>query len=164
MPFIKQKFPDYHSFATANIEQVYGKENLANALKFSATNFATSYFENTGTGQFKIKPLPNAAQLTTTRGIIAKDVNSDGNLDIILFGNTYGFEVETPRQDAGYGMVLIGNGQGAFKPLANYKSGLFVKGEVAKALPIRLAKDGQGILVAKTNDHLQLINIKNKVQ
>ena len=156
MPFIKKKFPDYHSFASANIEQVYGKENLEKALQFSATNFASSYFENNGNGQFKIKPLPNEAQISTIRNILAEDINRDGKQDVVLLGNYYGFEVETPRQDAAYGLVLLGNGKGNFQAQLPYESGLFVKGEVAKALPIQLADQGRAILIARNNDYLQL--------
>lgn len=157
MPFIKKKFPDYHTFASANIEEVYGKENLENSLQFSATNFATTYLENTGAGQFKIMALPNPAQLTTTRKIIAEDVNSDGNLDVLLFGNLYGFEVETPRQDAGYGLILLGNGNGDFQPMMPYESGLFAKGEVADAVPISMVNGNRAFLIAKNNDYLQLV-------
>ncbi len=72
--------------------------------------------------------------------IISEDINQDGHLDIILFGNMYGFEVETPRQDAGYGVYLEGNGKRSFKPVKLSESGLSTKGNVMHAEVIKLSK------------------------
>lgn len=161
MPFIKKKFPDYHSFASANMEEVYGEENLATSLQFSASNFASTYFENRGNGKFVPKALPRAAQVTTTRKIITHDANGDGHLDLLLLGNRYDFEVETPRQDAGYGTLLLGNGQGDFRASMAYESGLFVKGSVVDASEMTLSGGQQALLIAKNNDYLQLVSINN---
>nr|MBX2871061.1 VCBS repeat-containing protein [Saprospiraceae bacterium] len=159
MPFIKKKFPDYHSFASANMQEVYGEENLATSLQFSASNFASTYFENKGNGQFAPKALPRAAQVTTTRKIITHDANGDGHLDLLLLGNRYDFEVETPRQDAGYGTLLLGNGQGDFRASMAYESGLFVKGSVVDAAEMTLSDGQQALLIAKNNAYLQLVSI-----
>ena len=158
MPFIKNKFPNYHTFASADLEEVYGIENLEKSLQFSATNFASTYFENEGSGNFTIRSLPHLAQLTALKKILTDDVNGDGKQDVLIFGNIYGFEVETPRQDAGYGSVLLGNGAGEFQPLMPYESGLFVKGEVAEAAILTTAL-GKMILIAKNHDFLQLIHL-----
>lgn len=159
MPFLKQKFPNYHSFASASIEEVYGEENLEKALQFSATTFANTYFENTGSGQFKITPLPPMAQSTSIREILTLDVNEDGKQDVLLFGNMYGFEVETPRQDAGYGLFLANTGEGGLRTVMPHKSGLFVKGDVAEAAFISLAGGKRAIVIAKNNDSLQLLQL-----
>ena len=159
MPFIKTKFPNYHTFASANLEEVYGKDKLENSLQYSATNFASSYIENLGNGQFTLSPLNNYAQMTAVRKILTEDVNKDGNPDLMLFGNMYGFEVETPRQDAGYGLVLLGNGKGVFNPMLPYQSGLFVEGDVRAAEWLGLAGNEKTILVAKNNGYLQLVAV-----
>ncbi|MET2985614.1 VCBS repeat-containing protein [Aureibaculum conchae] len=159
MPFIKKKFKSYHEFASAELIDVYGKENIDAALKYEANTFATSYFENDGKGNFTIKQLPMQAQTTAITSIISEDVNQDGNLDLLLFGNIYGFEVETPRQDAGYGFYLEGDGKGNFKPLMPYKSGLYVKGDVANAQLINLSDNLKVIGVAKNDDYFQLIKM-----
>jgi len=44
--------------------------------------------------------------------------------------NLYQSEVETPRNDASYGVVLKGNGKGQFQPFYPSSSGLLVKGEL----------------------------------
>lgn len=156
MPFIKKKFPNYHEFASATLDEVYGEDNLETALHYKATNFATSYFENLGNGQFKMDPLSSLAQISTVRKIITNDVNNDGHLDLTLLGNLYGFEVETPRQDAGYGLFLEGRGDGTFIPKMPYESGLYVNGEVVDAQLISI-KDKEAILIAKNNNFIQLV-------
>ena len=158
MPFIKEKFPSYHTFASASLEEVYGKENLASALHYQAENFATSYFENSENGTLQIKPLPKLAQITSIKKIIPKDINADGHLDLLLFGNLYGFEVETPRQDAGYGLTLIGKGDGTFVPKMPYETGLFVTGEISDAAILQLPDKQTAILIAKKNNYLQLLS------
>lgn len=160
MPFIKKKFPSYHEFASADLESVYGEENLEAALHYSATNFATSYLENNGDGTFEIRSLPRAVQMTAIRNILPYDFSGDGHIDLIVTGNIYGFEVETPRQDAGYGLFLQGDGQGKFHPLAPYESGLYIKGEVAAAALLRLSGESKAILNIKNNDRAQVIAVE----
>ncbi|MCL6273780.1 VCBS repeat-containing protein [Muricauda sp. 2012CJ35-5] len=159
MPFIKKKFPTYHDFASASLEDVYGKENLASALHYKANSFATTYFENNGNGQFMPLKLPNLAQQTTITEIIAEDVNDDGNLDVLLFGNLFGFEVETPRQDSGYGILLLGDGEGNFQPQMPYENGLYVKGDVVHASAIELTNHEKALLITKNQDSLQLVKL-----
>ncbi len=162
MPFLKNKFKNYHEFASAELVQVYGEENMKTALHYKATSFATSYFENNGDGTFKIRQLPIEAQITSVTKIMSEDINQDGNLDVLLFGNIYGFEVETPRQDAGYGLYLEGDGTGGFNPKVSYKSGLYVQGAVTDVKRIRLKDDVKAIVITKNNDYLQFVKIENQ--
>ncbi|MEO1449294.1 MAG: FG-GAP-like repeat-containing protein, partial [Bacteroidota bacterium] len=159
MPFLKQKFPTYHAFASAGLEEVYGEEQLEKALGYRAEMFETVYLENTGDGQLQIKVLPRLAQSSCTRSVVVKDVNSDGHLDAVLFGNMYGFEVETPRQDASYGVTLLGNGKGAFQALMPFESGLYVKGQVTDADLIRLGSGKQACLIAKNKAPVQALAV-----
>ncbi|TXG36103.1 VCBS repeat-containing protein [Seonamhaeicola maritimus] len=157
MPFIKEKFPNYHDFAMAELEDVYGDENIEKALKYKATTFATSLLINNGSGSYSIKPLNNLAQTTAVKSMITHDFDSNGLLDALLFGNMYGFEVETPRQDAGYGIYLESdNGNFRRKP----HKGLFVNGEVINAKKLKIGADRLGVLVLKNNDSLQLLEVK----
>jgi hypothetical protein len=162
MPFIRQKYPDYHYFASAGLIEVYGEENINDALHYKANTFSSSYFENMGNGTFKVKELPNEAQTTVITKIIKEDINEDGNLDLLLFGNMYGFEVETPRQDAGYGLYLEGDGAGNFNPIMSNKSGLYVQGAVTDAKMIRLKDDVKVIVITKNNDYIQFVKIESQ--
>ena len=158
--FIKQKFPTYRAFGKATLADVYGTENLKNALNYKANNFVTCYFENKGDGTFKIHPLEILAQISSVNSIVAEDINMDGQLDLILAGNLYGLEPETPRNDASIGLFLKGDGKGNFEPVPAIKSGLFIDGDVRKLNLIHLGKNkNSGIIVAKNNSLMQLIKI-----
>ncbi len=130
MPFIKEKFGTYDEFAKANMVDVFGEEKLQNALHLEASTFATSYIENNLNEKWKMTPLPNMAQLSSTNGIVIEDFDEDGSLDIIIAGNMYNSEVETPRNDAANGLLLKGNGKGDFNSLPFIKSGFFASGDV----------------------------------
>ncbi len=160
VPMIKQKFPTYDLFAKASLEEVYGPENMEGALHYAATDFATSYLENRGDGTFTSHPLPHLAQLSATNTIEIQDFDQDGHLDVLLAGNLYGAEVETPRSDAGYGLLLTGNGKGQFKPIPPSKSGLYIPGDVKDSEPIGISGKEMGYVFAKNGDALQLIMLK----
>ncbi|MEP7109634.1 MAG: VCBS repeat-containing protein, partial [Ferruginibacter sp.] len=163
LPFIKQKFPTYHLFGKATLADVYGADNLKNTLNYKANNFATCYFENTNNGAYKVHPLAKMAQISSVNTMLAEDIDGDGNLDLVIAGNQYGFEPETPRNDAGIGLYLKGDGKGNFEPVPSLQSGLIIGGEVRQLNSIRLGKNkAKGIIVAKNNDLIQIIKAHSK--
>ena len=158
MPFIKEKFPSYHDFGVADMPTVYGEENLENALHYSANTFATSYIENLGNLKFKTYELEGIAQFSSVNSILVEDFNGDGNLDALLSGNLYQSEVETPRNDAGYGVLLEGNGKGQFTSRFPNESGLFVKGDVKNAVIVNTpSNDRKRIIFGKNDGVVQFV-------
>ncbi len=161
IPAIKSKFKDYHSFASASLEQIYSTEHLEKSVHYEVRSFANSYLENKGKGQFELHELDNLAQIAPINGMVVEDIDGNGTTDVIYAGNLYGSEVETPRGDASYGGLLTGNGKGDFRAHMPYESGLWVPGEVRAVKKITLAH-GKGVLFAKNNDYLQLVQITNR--
>ncbi|WP_209406283.1 VCBS repeat-containing protein [Pseudozobellia sp. WGM2] len=151
MPFIKDKFPTYDSFGKATMAEVFGKEKLSQAVNYKANNFATCYFENKG-GKFKKTELPMLAQISSVNDIAIDDYTNNGNLDILIAGNNYAAEVETPRNDASYGLLLEGDGMGNFKTVTPEKSGLLIQGEVRHIEPINLINKMQKSLIFVKNN------------
>ena len=160
IPSISKKFEDYNSFASANLVDVYGKEELDSAeIHYEAKTFATSYIENLGNGKFKIYKLSNEAQFSSVNKIIVKDFNRDGNKDILLGGNLFSSEVETPRNDASIGSYLKGDGNGNFYPVLNQQSGLFLTGDIKDIGEIRIG-NSDFLIASKNNDELQFIKLE----
>ncbi|WP_372975300.1 FG-GAP-like repeat-containing protein [Muriicola sp.] len=157
MPGIKKKFEDYASFSTATLEDVYTEEYLEDALHYQVTSFASVYLENTGTG-FVTHPLPNPAQISSVNQILVDDFDGDALLDVVIAGNLYSSEVETPRNDAGNGLFLKGNGNGEFKAVTNRESGWFTPGDVKDMAEITINGD-RFVLVARNSDSLQLVRV-----
>lgn len=157
MPFIKKKFQTYEDFGKANLQEVYG-EGLDNARHLAATNFANSVLINEDNTHFSFTPLPNTAQISSINKILINKNNGGKNTDLILFGNLYGSEVETPRNDASYGHYLRSIGDGDFTNVPPQKSGLYVQGDVRGAAYINLGIN-RGLLVARNNEPLLLYQI-----
>ncbi|MEQ8556558.1 MAG: VCBS repeat-containing protein [Cyclobacteriaceae bacterium] len=159
MPFIKEKFPNYSSFASSDLIEVYGQESIQNAYHLQANTFASVFIENLGQGQFSFNELPQAAQLSSVNGIIIQDFDEDGFSDILIAGNMFQVEVETARNDAGHGLFLKGNGENSFEPIPAYSSGFFAPGDVKNIQAIKQADGSPLILVANNNDRLQVFTI-----
>lgn len=155
------KFPTYGSFADASIEQVFGAPLLKAALHYQVDTFASVYLHNDGGGTFSSTTLPNLAQIAPVKGIIAHDVDGDGNLDIILAGNLYDVEPNTPRADAGNGLWLRGDGKGHFTPVSPVESGFLAPLKVSGLALIRTAS-GSAVLVANTGAAMQTFSIRKR--
>jgi hypothetical protein len=157
MPSIKEKFKNYNSFASASLEEIYSDEILEESLKYEITSFQSVYLENKD-GVFNAKELPYQAQLSNINSIVVKDVDSDGNLDALLGGNLYNAEVETPRNDASYGLWLKGDGKGGFRTQLPRESGLVMRGDVRNIKTIQVGQETH-LIVAKNDEAIQQIKI-----
>ena len=157
MPAIKEKFKNYNSFASASLEEIYSDKMLEESLKYEISSFSSVYLQNND-GKFTAKPLPYQAQFSNINAMVVKDVDLDGNLDVVLGGNLYNAEVETPRNDASYGLWLKGDGSNGFSAQEPRKTGLVIRGDVRNIKPIKVG-DQTHLLVAKNNQSLQQIRI-----
>ena len=156
VPVIKEKFPSYNIFASAKLEEVYGEENLGNALHYSAQTFASVFIKNNN-GQFEISPLPNEAQISSINDFLIKDFNGDEKLDVLIAGNLYPAEIETPRNDAGIGLLLYGDGNGNWTPVHPTESNIYLSYDVKKIWPL-----GNWILFGVNDGPLQVFSTHAK--
>lgn len=150
MPALKKKFLHYRDYGKASFADVFDKAQLDSALVLHANNFASCYIENKGNGKFALHALPPMAQLSTMYGILPGDFNADGNLDVLTCGNDYGTEVTNGRYDASPGVLLLGNGHGAFESPSLLQSGFFVPGNSKALLDLRGAGNSY-LVVASQN-------------
>ena len=161
VPGLKNKFKNYNAFGLATLEDVYDTKSLENAMHLKAHTFSNSVLINTKAG-FNLVELPKEAQVSSVFGMLYDDFDNDGLKDIVLAGNLFNSETETPRNDASQGLFLKGNGTENFTPVSNYTSGLNISGDVKKVKPIRLGKptdEKKSFIVAINNDFLKLITI-----
>jgi hypothetical protein len=153
------RFPSYAMFSTASVEQLFGTPQLGHALHYQTDTFASVYLQNNGDGTFTSVPLPNLAQIAPIRGIIAHDVDGDGNLDLIVAGNLYETEPNTAPADAGNGLWLKGDGRGHFTPIPAVESGFLAPRDVT-GLALLKTPAGKAVLVANNGDSLQAFIIR----
>lgn len=158
MPFIKDKFQDFKSFANANIEELYGADKLKEGIHLQFNHDASIILWNEN-GKYTKTELPRYCQVAPINGIQIDDFNKDGMLDLLLVGNNFNVEIETPRYDAGQGALLINKGERSFEYLPAYKSGFFAPFD-AKDLALIKTGELKTALIANNNGPLQVINYK----
>ncbi len=152
------KFPTYGSFASASMDQLFGQSELQRAVHYQADTFASVLLHNDGNGAFSATPLPSLAQASPIRGIAPVDVDGDGHLDLVVAGNLYDIEPNTPRADAGNGVWLRGDGRAHFTAVSPRESG-FLAPHNAAGLALLTTTAGKSLLVANTGDALQLFSL-----
>jgi hypothetical protein len=130
IPQLKKKFLYAEDFAKASLEEIFTKEKLADAKKWTATEMRSMVLINEGKQQFKSIPLPWQAQLSTLKAAIARDFNQDGLMDLLLAGNFYENNVQLGRSDADFGSMLINKGGTNF--VYQMLPGININGQVRK--------------------------------
>ncbi|PXX30575.1 VCBS repeat-containing protein [Arenibacter sp. ARW7G5Y1] len=159
MPVLREKFPDYASFSTANLDEVYTPAKLTESIHYSATEFASIYAENLGNGTFRVHYLPIEAQVSNIEDILIDDFNNDQFLDIVIAGGLYDSEVETSRNDAGVGLLLVGDGKGNFTTISPSKSKLYLDSNVKDMEFINIGKS-RNIISTSSNDYVKICKIQ----
>lgn len=157
IPQIKEKFKNYEEFSNATLVDIYEEEALESSTHYQVKSFASVYLENKD-GRFIVHKLPVEAQISSINKILVDDYDNDGNLDTVIAGNLYSSEVETPRNDGGFGLFLKGKGDGSFKPITPSESGFFTTGDVKNLEKIKVGKAAY-IISAKNDDFLQFIKV-----
>jgi PBP1b-binding outer membrane lipoprotein LpoB len=155
IPSLGETFETFEQFGDSNLGNIYG-ESLKDALNLQSKTFASAYIENRGNGAFKVRPLPSLAQVSSVNSILAKDFDKDGHKDLLIAGNLYTSEIETPRNDAGTGLFLKGDSSGNFTPVSINRSG-FLADNDAKDMKFIKVGSKEIILVANNNHYLQAI-------
>lgn len=149
MPFVRERFQTHEAYANASVSEVFG-ERLKNARELQANWLDSTVFLNRG-GKFEAQSLPIEAQAAPAFGICVGDFDGDANEDIFLAQNFFATQPETPRHDAGTGLLLRGIGDGTFRALGPRESGIAVYGEQRGCAAADYDGDGRLDLVVSQN-------------
>lgn len=160
MVMFKKKYLRYADYAEQTIDEVLTADQRKEATHLRAETLATTYFENTGDGNFTPHNLPLEAQFAPVFGIVAADFNGDTHLDLALAGNLYATRTSLGRYDSSIGALLLGDGNGGFQPLPATESGFAVLGDTHCLISIATAQ--KPLLVAGVNNApVQIWHCKN---
>ncbi|MGP1992373.1 VCBS repeat-containing protein [Zobellia laminariae] len=161
IPAMKGRFITFEAYSDVTFEEAFLPEELEAAHVVKSQTFESAFIENLGNGKFKVKALPIEAQLAPIHAIQVMDINADGNLDVLLAGNDYSWDASVGNHDAGIGLSLIGDGNGAFTPQMGNATGFFVDSD-ARAIQIIKGASGEPILLVSSNSGvLKAFAIKN---
>ncbi|MDQ3396066.1 MAG: VCBS repeat-containing protein, partial [Bacteroidota bacterium] len=136
LSMMRTRFPDYKSYSDASLTDIFTEEELKDVSILEANFLKTSYFENTTSGQFRVKTLPIEAQFSPIYSILSLDYNKDGKKDLLLCGNINQARLRFGKYDANYGVLLRGDGKGNFMSVPQSESGFKISGDVRSILNI----------------------------
>lgn len=149
LPFLQERVPSYEAYAGMSIQEVY-QERLA-TCQLLEVRCASSMILFNRNDHLEGMALPEMAQLSPAFGITVGDVDGNGTEDLFLAQNFFPLNPETPRQDAGRGLWLLGDGKGDLKPLDAPRSGVEVYGDQRGAAVGDFDGDGRLDLVVAQN-------------
>ena len=147
---MRARFKTYQEYAEATFEQSFLSSELQNAYIVCSKRFESTFIENKGDGAFIMHSLPIEAQMAPTYGLAVNDYDRDGNLDVLLTGNSYATEVSTGRYDSSFGLLLLGKGDGRWQSLSIQASGIRNRGD-AKGM-VSLNYWGRNMIIVANND------------
>jgi hypothetical protein len=145
---MRKKFRDYASYSNAKIEDVLSPEQLEGARQLKAKQGKTVWLENQGDGNWAVRELPVAAQMSPVFAILPLDANKDGLQDLILAGNMSETRPTMGPWDANYGQLFLNRGDGQFEYIPQHQSGLSLIGDVRSAVALN---GGQTLLFFRNN-------------
>jgi hypothetical protein len=159
IPKLKKQSLKYKDYGTKSISDLFGAEKIMDASFKAVNTFETVVMLNSGNDLFKKADLPVQAQFSAIHAIEVLDINSDGNLDLILAGNEGDFKPQYGKLDANEGLMLFGDGKGGFKLVDEHKS-LGIKGNIRSIDPMSI-QGQKHILVGVNNQKPILLEIRN---
>ncbi|MCH2083584.1 MAG: VCBS repeat-containing protein [Saprospiraceae bacterium] len=162
MPFISEKFETYDAFAKASITDIF-EDKLKESYSLEVNEFHSVLLINRGK-YFEKKKLPAIIQSFPLLSCVVKDLNKDGFEDLIVAGTIYNTEVETPRWDAGVGMVMISNQKDNYQVLMANETGLYIDGNVKDLDLIQMKSTGKEYLIASRNNNVLSIFELNAIK
>ena len=156
MAGLKKKYASYSDFGGKTARDIFGSKALKRSILKRAVLFESCIFVNRGDGTFEIKKLPVEAQFSPVRGILADDIDKDGNMDLLLVGNDYTAKPSMGRYDASYGWCLLGGPASGLTALMPDASGFKVPGDSRRILSLEI-NGKKHVVAAVNNEELQIL-------
>lgn len=156
VPSLKRKFLKYANYRNVVLEDIIDPTLQGKSIQKDVLTFASIYMENLGNGKFSMTNLPVEGQVFPVFAFCIEDLNQDGNADILAVGNTGATQPDFARYDAGYGLTLVGDGKGSFKPVGSQFSGFVVKGEGRDIKTLVTSTNKKLFLISRNNDSIKL--------
>ena len=144
------RIQSHRQFAHASLEEILGYDPETRLSSKAINTTAHMLFLSEG-DRFEPQPLPDEAQFSAAFHAGVADYNNDGNEDLFLSQNFFNVRPQSPRLDAGRGLLLKGDGDGHFEMVPGHVSGLTVYGEQRGAAFSDFNSDGKVDLAVSQN-------------
>lgn len=154
LPSYKKFYNSYAAYADETAKAFLSRNGNAKIDTLSSNVMATCVLINRGHEPWILKPLSVEAQFAPVLGTLIKDVDNDGNDDMVLTGNSSAPDVLTGKYDASKGLIMLGDGNGNFRAQTILRSGLALCGD-ARSLVVVNTPNGQLLLSGMNNGPLE---------
>jgi hypothetical protein len=151
LPSFKKENLRHQAFARKPIQELFTPAQLEKAVVKTFRYNASCIAYNKGDGNFEIVPLPVDAQLSSVNAIACRDMDGDGQPDLLLGGNLADCLPQFGRLDASYGTLLRNKGARNWEALPMQQSGLSVTG-VVRDIQFVQTKAGDAVLFLRNNN------------
>jgi len=156
VPALRRRFLKYENYKNVQLDEIIEPEMRKRFSKKDVFTFGSAYIENLGNGKLVVNELPIEAQTFPIFSFCIDDINNDGNTDIVAVGNIDAVQPDFGRYDAGYGLVLLGNGKGRFESIRSQRSGLVVKGQGRDVKTVVTSTKEKLFLISRNNDTIMV--------
>ena len=156
IPALRRRFLKYANYGNVSLEDIVEPALQQKFIRKDVFTFASVYVENLGNGKFSVINLPPDGQLFPIFSFCVDDLNGDGNADVMAAGNLDATQPDFGRYDAGYGVILLGDGKGTFESITSQESGLIVKGQGRDIKSLLTAAKKKRFLIARNNDSVKV--------
>ena len=133
--YISKKFVSYKEFAGLEVNEIFTDETL-NKNNLLEVNELRSLVLMSDSAKYRVSILPKISQISPIKDIQHLDFNNDSNYDLMIFGNMTKVAPYFGSLDSNYGILLRGDGEGNLSYVDQSKSGLKIRGDVSKVLPL----------------------------
>lgn len=152
VPTLKKKFLKYEVFKNVILEDIISGSDLLKFIHKKTETFASVWIEKKGNGVYVTHELPIEAQLFPIFAFAVDDLNADKIPDILAVGNWYEVEPELGRQDAGNGLVLLGQPNLVFTSLTSQQTDFIIKGQ-GRDIKIVTNQTGKQYFIVSLNNN-----------
>jgi hypothetical protein len=157
LPYLKKKYLKYENYKDQMVADIFGAEALQKSVRLDVQQLGSVILWNEG-GRFRQEVLPVEAQISSVYGILAEDLDQDGQVDILLGGNQYRAKPEVGRYDGSYGVYLRGLGSQRFEVVPNRTSGLKLDGEI-RDLVLMKVNGKRSVLALRNNANPLVVRV-----
>lgn len=159
MSFLKRKFTSYQAFAGKTIEEVFDKEQLANAEVLTVDELASGYLLYSG-GKYTYKAFGPDLQMAPITAFLNYDFDGDGNEEVLIGGNYFGLSPYHGRLGSLAGNIIIAEG----KILEGNHIGLNFTNKAVRGLDILHFQQKPYLLVTYNNEAAEIYQLTPKTQ
>ncbi len=151
-PFVGNRIRSFQQYATSTLEEILGYP-LNRLKQVSANTYSHMVFLQQNDGSFHAEKLHPEAQFSPAFQALIADFTGDGHQDLFLAQNFFSYRDDIPRNDAGRGLLLVGDGTGTLTPIPGQKSGIKIYGDQRGAAYSDINHNGKLDIVVGQNGY-----------